>query len=123
MFEIATRKKFRFPFRGVISVEDLWVLPVEDLDSIFKVLNSQLKEVKEESLLKAKTKANKELETKIEIIKHIVATKLEEENKRLKTKEQKEKKQKILDIIETKQDESLQTKSIDELKRMLDELN
>ena len=54
MFEVATRNKFRFPFKGLISVEDLWELSVDNLDSIFKSLNSEMKKTKEESLLSTK---------------------------------------------------------------------
>lgn len=122
LFEVATRSKMRFPFKGLISVEDLWDLSVNNLDSIFKSLNSELKQVQEESLLNTKSKADEELEVKIEIVKYIVNVKLEEENVRLKVKEQKEQKQKIMQILSTKQDESLQNKSIDELKAMLEEL-
>ena len=46
MFEIATRNKFRFPFKGVISTEDLWDLSVESLDNVFKTLNSEMKKQK-----------------------------------------------------------------------------
>ena len=123
MFEIATRKKLRFSFKGWVSVEELWDLSVEDLDSIFKALNSQLKEINEESLLKTKTKENKELDTKIEIIKYIVKVKLEEEDLRLKAKERREKKQRIMEIMAAKQDETLQNMSMEELERMLDELD
>lgn len=122
MFEVATRSKMRFPFRGLISVEDLWDLSPQNLDVIFKSLNSELKQVKEESLLDTKTKEDKELDVKIEIVKHIVNVKLDEENSRLKAKAQREQKQKIMEILSTKQDESLQNKSVDELKAMLEEL-
>ena len=54
IFEVATREKFRFNFKGLISVEDLWVLSVENLDFIFKGLNKELKQVNEESLLNTK---------------------------------------------------------------------
>lgn len=121
MFEVAVRSKFRFPFRGLISVEDLFDLSVKELDSIFKTLNSQLKQVKEESLLEVKSQQDKELDMKIEIVKYIVKIKLEEENNRLKAKEQKEKKQKIMEILSAKQDESLKNMSIDELTKMLNE--
>ena len=122
MFEVAVRTKMRFPFRGQISVEDLWDLSVENLDSIFKVLNSQLKQVKEESLLNKRTKQDEEIDTRIEIVKYIVKVKLEEENLRLKAREQKEQKQKILEILSAKQDESLQNKSVEELEAMLNNL-
>jgi hypothetical protein len=123
MFEVATRSKMRFPFKGLISVEDLWDLSVENLDSVFKTLNSELKQVKEESLLNTKSKEDKELDTKIELIKYIVGVKLEENAARLMAKEQREKKQKILEILSQKQDESLHGKSIEELQSMLNEIN
>jgi tryptophanase len=123
MFEVAIKSKFRFPFKGSISTEDLWDLTVDDLDIIFKSLNSQMKQVKEESLLDTRTKQDEEIMSKIEIVKHIVATKLEERAFRLKAKEQKEKKQKIMEIMSNKQDADLQNKSIEELSKMLDELN
>ena len=122
IFEVAIREKFRFPFKGMINSEDLWDLNVQSLDSVFKTLNSQLKQVKEESLLNTKTQQDKELDMKIEIIKYIVKVKQEEENLRLKAKEQREKKQKIMEILSVKQDTALQNMSEEELKKMLSEL-
>ena len=122
MFEMAVRNKLRFPFRGFVSVEDLWDLSVEHLDSIFKTLNSQLKKAKEDSLLEVKSKQDTEVETKIEIVKYIVDVKLEEEKVRLQSKSNKEKKQKILEILSAKQNEDLQNKSADELREMLGSL-
>lgn len=122
MFESAVRNKYRFPYNGLIDVEDLWDLSVENLDVIYKALNSQLKEITEDSLLDVRTKEDKELDNKIEIVRHIVTTKLSEALMRANTKERKEKKQKILEIIQTKQDESLLGKSEDELRKMVDEL-
>lgn len=121
-FEVATRTKMRFTFKGQISVEDLWDLTPTNLDTIFKSLNSELKQVKEESLLSFKSEQDKELDMKIEIVKHIVSVKLEESNKRLKDKEQKEQKQKIMEILSSKEEESLQNKSVEELQTMLNQL-
>jgi len=123
MFENAVRNKLRYHFNGMISTEDLWDLSVQDLDLIFKTLNSQVKQVKEESLLGSKTQKDKELEMKINIIKYIVSTKLEEAELKAKAKERKEQKQKILGILSAKQDAALENKSVEELKQMLDELD
>lgn len=123
IFEYAVKNKLRFPFKGMITVEDLYDLSLENLDSIFKSLNSQLKKVKEESLLDTKTKEDKELDVKIQIVKYIVNIKLDEKALKIKTKEQKERKQKILEILSAKQDEDLQSKSVEELKNMLKDLD
>ena len=119
MFEIATRTKMRFPFKGMVSVEDLWDLSVKDLDSIFKTLNAQVKKSQEESLLATKTKEDETLAIQIEIVKHIVKTKLNEAETAKQSKELKEKKQKIMEIIAAKQDESLHNASVEELQAML----
>ena len=122
MFEIATRTKMRFPFRGMVSVEDLWDLSVKDLDGIFKTLNSQVKKVQEESLLATKTKEDETLSIQIEIVKYIVKTKLDEAEAAKQSKELKEKKQKIMEIMAAKKDEALHNMSVDDLQKMLDDL-
>ena len=103
IFEIATRNKIRFSFKGIIAVEDLWDLSLVSLDSIYKTLNSKNKQVKEESLLNTKTKDDEMLETQIEIIKHIVAVKQAEMKSKLQATENRQEKQKILAIIQNKE--------------------
>lgn len=122
MFEFATRSKMRFPFKGQISVEDLWDLRAEDLDTVFKTLNKQIKQTKEESLLATKTTEDTILDTKIAIVKYIFDVKVQEANARLIEKERKEQKQKIMSILATKQEQELQNKSVEELQKMLDEI-
>lgn len=122
IFEVAIRTKMRFPFKGLITVEDLWDLSVENLDTIFKTLNSRKKTVNEESLLDTKTKEDEALNTMIDIIKYIVGVKQEEDKARKEAKAKREQKQKIMEIMSTKQDEALQNKSLDELQKMLAEL-
>lgn len=119
MFEFALKNKVRFPYKGLVSVEDLWDLSVRDLDSIFKTLNAQVKKSQEESLLATKTKEDETLSVQIEIVKHIVKTKLDEAEAAKQNRELKEKKQKIMEIIAAKQDESLHNASVEELQAML----
>lgn len=123
IFEYATRNKIRFPFKGTISVEDLWDLSLTNLDSIYKTLNKQVKQSEEESLLSVKEDTNTELNTQIAIVKHIVSVKLAEQEAREKASAKKAQKQKIMSIIATKENEALQNSSIDDLKKMLDELD
>lgn len=122
MFEYATRNKVRFPFKGLISVEDLWDLSLTNLDSIYKTLNKQVKQSEEESLLNTRTSVDKELDVQIAIVKHIVAVKLAEQEAREKASAKKAQKQKIMAIIASKQDEALQNSSVEDLQKMLDEL-
>lgn len=122
MFEIATRSKMRFPYKGMISVEDLWDLSLPALDSVFKSLNSEMKQVKEESLLSTKSKADETLELQIEMVKYIVSVKLAEKDAREKAAEKSSQRQKIMEFMAKKQDESLQNASLEDLQKMLAEL-
>ena len=122
IFEIATRKKLRFPYNGVISVEDLWQLPLAKLDGIYKVLNAELKQSSEESLLETKTAKDEELEIKIELIKHIVKTKQDELNAVKDAKVKKEEKEKLLSILDKKENEALEALSPDEIRKRIAEL-
>src|SRR3989337_2369182 len=117
MFEKAARLKLRFNYRGLCSVEDLWDLPVKALDSVFKELNAESKTQKEESLLKEKSQADEILDLKIAIVRHVVEVLLQEKEAR----ERHARKQKLLGIIEDKQDAELRDMPIDELKKLVDE--
>lgn len=123
IFEFATRNALRFLYKGSQSVEELWRLPVGELDKVFKTLNAQMKETQEESLLNVKTKEDEELEVKIAIVKHIVSTKLSEQETRKVAIENKAKAQKIMEIIEKRKETALENASDEELQKMLSELN
>lgn len=123
MFEVAVRNKFRFPFKGMISVEDLWDLSVQNLDVVFKTLNAQVKQASEESLLYEKDKETEIIEQKITIVKHIVSVKLAEEARRQNAAKRREEKEKLMALIAKKEDAALETRSIDELKKILADLD
>ena len=115
MFEFATRNKLRFPFKGSISVEDLWDLSLANLDEVFKALKEKLKKVNEESLLASKSKEEEVLEVQVEIVKYIFQTKKAEADARVLEKEKKEKLQKLLKIKEEKQNKALLDMSLEDL--------
>ena len=127
MFEKASRMKLRFDtLRGRLSVEDLWELPLIGgdicLDEIAKHLHRNLKDSEEESFVVKTTKANAKLELQFEIVKHIIAVRIDEKEAAENAKAIREKKQKILAIIAEKETENLKDSSVDDLKKLLESL-
>lgn len=126
MFAIATKRKYRYPYKGQISTEDLWDLNTEELDKIYKTLNQNLKNLDCDSLLATKTDHQKreidELRIKIDIIKYIVRTKLDEVKCREVMAANTAKKNHLHAILEMKENEELMKKSPDELRKMINEL-
>lgn len=123
LFEIATRNRYRFNYKGVMTVEDLWDLNVEALDAIFKALNRQKKTADEDSLLAAKSAEDTELANKIDLVKYIVSVKLAESEARVNAAEKKAQRDKIMEIVAKKKDKALEDMGIDELMKKLEELN
>lgn len=123
LFVIASRMKYRYPYKGLISTEDLWDLSPQDLDSIFKTLNSQLKALGEESLLaEAEDKGAGVLRNKIDIIKYILREKLETRARNEQAAANAAKRQRIMEVIASKEDAALRDMSVEDLTKMLDEL-
>ena len=122
IFKTATKEKYRFPYKGMISVEDLWDLNLAQLDGIYKSLNAQKKTAEEDSLLGQHTKEDQTLQNKIEIVKDIFAEKQAEKEAVKRRIENAEEKRRIMEIIASKEDAALKEKSIDDLKKMLSEL-
>ena len=122
IFESAVENKLRFPYKGLISAEDLYALSVSDLDTIYKTLKREAKRNGEESLLATKSNDDVALDTKIEIVKYIVEKKLAQVEARKTAAANKAKKEKILSILEEKQDAALKNMSEEDLRKMLDTL-
>lgn len=122
IFEYATRNKLRFPYKGSISVEDLWDLTPASLDSIYKVLNKQVKQEQEESLLTVKQETDSNLDVQIAIIKYIVSTKLQEKEAHMKAAAMKQRRDELAAIISEKETQALKDLPVDELRKMLQEV-
>lgn len=123
LFEIATRNRYRFNYKGVMTVEDLWSLRVEDLDAIFKMLNRQKKTADEDSLLATKSAEDQDLANKIDIVRYIVSVKLAEAAERVSAAEKKAQRDKIMKIVAKKKDKALEDMGIEDLMKKLEELN
>ena len=119
---LALKNKYRFNFKGIVSVEDLFDLSLEDLDKIHRDLNRQAKASSEESLLSKKTNSDEVLDNKIEIVKYIFNIKKTEQEERVREASRKVEREKIMAILATKKEESLANKTEEELEEMLKNL-
>lgn len=117
LFEVASRKKYRYPYKGSISTEDLWELTPDELDTIHVALTKQDKSLDEGSLRKRVT--NPDLANKMEIVKYIFETKLVEATERVEAAKEAARKQRILGIIAQREDEELANMPLSELKKMV----
>ena len=129
MFEKATRLKLRFDTAaGLLSVEDLWDLPLTstkgraNLDDIARGLNKQLKSGDDVSFVVTDRKSDETIQLKFDLVKHVIDVRLVENQAVLLQKERAEKKQRIMSIIADKQDESLKSMSLDDLKKLMADL-
>lgn len=126
LFEMASQYKFRYPYKGMITTEDLWDLDVNQLDVVYKNLSKELKVTDSDSLIAAKSadegvKAN-ELKNKIEVVKYIFNAKQQAAELSRMAVEHARKKQRLLDALAQKQDSALLNMSEDELRQALAEL-
>ena len=119
IFKIAAKKKYRFNYRGVCTVEDLWDIPLEELDKMYAKLKKEQKNLGVTSLLTNETKENKELNYKIEIIKAVVEDRLRARERAARAAEIKAQNQRILEIMADKKDADLRSKNMEELEAML----
>lgn len=121
MFEKASRLKLRFEWRGVISVEDLWDVGLIHLDEMYRKLAAEARLRVQDSLLE-ENKGDDILQLKIDLIKHVVAVKLDEREAKKIAAEKLDKKRRIKEILAEKQDEGLKEMSEEKLLKMLEEL-
>lgn len=125
MFEMASQFKFRYPWKGMITTEDLWDLNEGQLDAVYQSLSKELKACQEgDSLFSTKLANlfNKKLTVKIDIVKYIFNCKQQATEFYRMEVERAAKKQHILEVLAAKQENTLQNMSEEDLKKMLDDL-
>lgn len=119
MFEKAIRNKFRFYYKGQITTEDLWDLTVEALDGIYRDLIKNIKATEDVSLLARPSKEEELLKEKADIVKYIVEVKLQEQEAAKTAKENRAKKARIMEVLESKREAALANMSEEELQKLL----
>ncbi|OOV05788.1 hypothetical protein [Rhodoferax fermentans] len=126
IFEQASINKLRFSTnKGDLTTEQLWDLPLTsktsfDLDTIAKSVNDELRGATEESFVATSTNpAKPSLELKLEILKHIIAIKLAQNDARRLAAQRAEERRKLLDILSKKEDAALESLKPEELRARL----
>lgn len=122
LFIKATRQGYRWEYKGLRNIEDLWKLSGVQLDEIYKVLRKEIRESAEESLLAKKNAKISMIEDMAEIVKYILTVKVNEAEMATKAVANKQQKAMIDDIIAQKKNAALANMSIEELEKMKENL-
>lgn len=119
MFENASRKKFRFQTkRGMLSTEDLWDIPLIELDGVARALTRQKADA-EISFISPERHNNDELDQKLQIVVHIIGVRMKEHDDRQQEAARAAERQRILSIIDRKENEALEGLTLEELREKL----
>ena len=114
--------------RGLITTQDLYSVPLTgkdgfDLDSIARSIYNKIKESEEMSFVSSPTKANKELESKLEIVKFIIADKIADAKAKSEAVAVAAERKRIKDLIADKRLSKESELSLEDLEAKLAALN
>lgn len=130
IFEQASRINLHFTTsRGVVPVSDLWDMKMTstngnfNLNSLYTTINRELKESQEEGLLTSKTKETTLNQLRLDIIKHIFDVKQEEAEAQSKAVANKERKQYLLSLKASAQQEKDKELSMEDIDKELEALS
>ena len=127
MYKIAARKKLRIATnRGNLSVEQLWDLSKEEIGDLAIAIRKRIADTRgtagdsELDFLKPAAQQEETIdELTFRILKDIYTTKQAEEDKAHRRAAARDNNRKILELIAKKQDQALESKSVEELEAML----
>lgn len=126
IFEQASRLKLRIETsKGQLSAEDLWDLPLSsttgkaNLNDIAKALHRKLKNSDEISFVDAVVSTDTATQLSFDLVKHVIDVRLAENSAAAVIRDNREKRNKIMEILARKEDESLLSASSEDLRAML----
>lgn len=116
VFEQASRQKLRYKAKaGLVTTEDLWELPLTQLDTMAVAVNEQINAVNKGSFLKPKQAADETLSLTLQVLIYIMTVRQQEAADARAIAEKKAQKAKLLEILGSKQEQKLQNLSEEEL--------
>lgn len=128
LFLIASRQKFKFnSTKGLLSVEDLWDLPLQSqtgkasLDEIARELHNKLKEDTEISFVTPKS-SDTTVQQKFDIVKFIIDTRIAEREAAVNERARADRRAKLMEVIERKENDNLNNMNIEDLKKLLQDM-
>lgn len=124
LFVLASRDKYRFESnKGFLTVEDLWDLSLNALNTIAKTINKELKATEEEDFIPVKTKkSNTVTANRLEIVKFIIDYKAKQQEKAAERAARQAQLERLQELAAAKADEQLATKSLDEINALIEQL-
>jgi hypothetical protein len=131
MYDAALRGKFRFEStKGPLNLETLWEAPLTsrdgfNLNEIAKAAKRDVVEEAEENFVRPTTKdpRQRKAELKLDVVKHVISVKIKERDAAESRAARKSEKEKLLSILEEKQDEALKDLDQAAIKKRIAELD
>lgn len=123
LFVNSVRNKYRFASKkGHLTIEDLWDLSLESLDEIAIAIHDDLEKIGKRSFVKQKTKHSEELQTKLEVVKYVIQTKITEAAEKRAKVTKKGQLEFLKKLREQKEIQKLENMSAEELEKQIEEL-
>lgn len=130
LFMLATQRAYRFSsLRGELTTEQLWQLPLShksgfDLDTVAKTAAAELRALTTESFVTPTVSSGTtDATNKLEIIKAIIASKLEAQAAATKRAQRADERRRVLEALANKEQAELSSASREELLRRLADLD
>ena len=102
LFEVASRQKLRFMTnKGLVTVEDLWDLPLSVVDATAQNVKAQLDEVQGESFLRNRKEVDKNTENalRLEVLKYIINVRQDEDEIKVIAREKAARRRQLIDLL------------------------
>ncbi|URC22352.1 hypothetical protein CHUUTOTORO_02670 [Serratia phage vB_SmaM-ChuuTotoro] len=127
LFELAARRKFRFESpRGLLTVEDLFTLPLTgamSLNTVAQLVNRDVKAIEEENFVDAPKLTDALAVAKLDLVKRVIAVRKEEGEAADRARDVAAQKQVLLAALERKDQQDINEMSREELLEKLKSLS
>jgi hypothetical protein len=122
-YKTAIRKKLRFQTKnGPRNTEELWSLKLPDLNELYKALRAEQKSHAQDDLLVAlldTPEGDSDLDLSVAVVRDVIETMIAEQKSRTAENERRAYKAKLLDALEAKEQDELGSKTVDELRALI----